>query len=309
MKRTRNGILIPDVPIMAGGNLPNAVKGMSSGSGGELDPYDLSTPFFLQNIGNDEFEFSSKRHPFEISYDGKNWENVPQNNSMIIPHNGRLYLRGDNDFTLYNNTYYWNVVRSSELKIGGNLNSLIHKENYDSRGLENKKFKYALGALPIIDATYLVLPAATLESQCYMGLFNGCTSLVNAPELPAETLADKCYYQLFSGCTSLVNAPELPAKTLADSCYQTMFANCASLVNAPELPAEILVENCYRSMFQNCSVLQSIKIDAIDISATLALDSWLSNVSNSGTFIKKRNVDYPSGTNGIPTGWTVEEID
>lgn len=257
MKRTRNGILIPDVPIMAGGNLPNAVKGMSSGSGGELDPYDLSTPFFLQNIGNDEFEFSSKRHPFEISYDGKNWENVPQNNSMIIPHNGRLYLRGDNDFTLYNNTYYWNVVRSSELKIGGNLNSLIHKENYDSRGLENKKFKYALGALPIIDATYLVLPAATLESQCYMGLFNGCTSLVNAPELPAE----------------------------------------------------ILVENCYRSMFQNCSVLQSIKIDAIDISATLALDSWLSNVSNSGTFIKKRNVDYPSGTNGIPTGWTVEEID
>lgn len=33
MKRTRNGILIPDVPIMAGGNLPNAVKGVSSGGG------------------------------------------------------------------------------------------------------------------------------------------------------------------------------------------------------------------------------------------------------------------------------------
>lgn len=29
MKRTRNGILIPDVPIMAGGNLPNAVKGFA----------------------------------------------------------------------------------------------------------------------------------------------------------------------------------------------------------------------------------------------------------------------------------------
>lgn len=33
MKRTRNGILIPDVPIMAGGNLPNAVKGVSAGGG------------------------------------------------------------------------------------------------------------------------------------------------------------------------------------------------------------------------------------------------------------------------------------
>lgn len=31
MKRTRNGILIPDVPIMAEGNLPNAVKGVSAG--------------------------------------------------------------------------------------------------------------------------------------------------------------------------------------------------------------------------------------------------------------------------------------
>lgn len=33
MKRTSNGILIPDVPIMAGGNLPNAVKGNSADGG------------------------------------------------------------------------------------------------------------------------------------------------------------------------------------------------------------------------------------------------------------------------------------
>lgn len=33
MKRTNNGILIPDVPIMGSGNLPNAVKGVSSGDG------------------------------------------------------------------------------------------------------------------------------------------------------------------------------------------------------------------------------------------------------------------------------------
>lgn len=32
MKRTNNGILIPDVPIMAGGNLPNAVKGVGAGN-------------------------------------------------------------------------------------------------------------------------------------------------------------------------------------------------------------------------------------------------------------------------------------
>lgn len=46
MKRTRNGILIPDVPIMAGGNLPNAVKGVSAGKSNPLINYlvDLGLP-------------------------------------------------------------------------------------------------------------------------------------------------------------------------------------------------------------------------------------------------------------------------
>ena len=34
-------------------------------------------------------------------------------------------------------------------------------------------------------------------------MFDGCKSLVNAPELPAETLADNCYWYMFNGCTSL----------------------------------------------------------------------------------------------------------
>ena len=34
-------------------------------------------------------------------------------------------------------------------------------------------------------------------------MFQGCTSLTQAPELPATTLASYCYYSMFSGCTSL----------------------------------------------------------------------------------------------------------
>ena len=34
-------------------------------------------------------------------------------------------------------------------------------------------------------------------------MFDGCKSLVNAPELPAETLADNCYWYMFNNCTSL----------------------------------------------------------------------------------------------------------
>ena len=57
-------------------------------------------------------------------------------------------------------------------------------------------------------------------------MFDGCTSLTQAPKLPATTLADNCYAYMFSGCTSLKTAPELPATTLADSCYYYMFNDC-----------------------------------------------------------------------------------
>ena len=57
-------------------------------------------------------------------------------------------------------------------------------------------------------------------------MFNGCTSLTQAPKLPATTLANGCYYYMFRDCTSLTTAPELPATTLANGCYYYMFYEC-----------------------------------------------------------------------------------
>jgi hypothetical protein len=54
---------------------------------------------------------------------------------------------------------------------------------------------------------------------CFANLFNGCTSLTQAPELPATTLASNCYYGMFQGCTSLTSAPALPATLLQFACY------------------------------------------------------------------------------------------
>jgi hypothetical protein len=49
---------------------------------------------------------------------------------------------------------------------------------------------------------------------------------------------------------------------------------------------------------------------ATDISAYGCLSSWVSNVSSSGTFIKHPSMTtLPSGTSGIPEGWTIEDYD
>lgn len=47
------------------------------------------------------------------------------------------------------------------------------------------------------------MPATTLASSCYSGMFWGCSSLTIAPELPATTLANRCYDSMFKNCSSL----------------------------------------------------------------------------------------------------------
>lgn len=40
----------------------------------------------------------------------------------------------------------------------------------------------------------------------FFALFEGCTSLLSAPELPATTMEKGCYSQMFAGCTALKSA-------------------------------------------------------------------------------------------------------
>ncbi len=192
------------------------------------------------------------------------------------------------------------------------------------------------------------LNQTTLVRNCYERMFDGCTSLVNPPSLPSTNLAPGCYMGMFSGCTSLTSAPSLPATTLRWSCYSSMFEGCSSLVNVPAtLPAtwsgplvdadddteygsasaywrmfygcnslvtapEIKLEQighavCYE-MFTGCSSLRNVKCMATAIGYR-GTYNWLNGVSNNGTFTKKTGAtQWVNGTDGIPYGWTVQEV-
>ena len=153
------------------------------------------------------------------------------------------------------------------------------------------------------------LPATTLASSCYSSMFQGCTSLITAPQLPATTLTNGCYNGMFAVCTSLTTAPELPATTLASSCYGNMFADCTSLITAPQLPATTLTNGCYNGMFYNCTSLNYIKAMFTTTPSISYTSNWVKNVSASGTFVKNSAATWDvTGINGIPSGWTVENI-
>ena len=120
---------------------------------------------------------------------------------------------------------------------------------------------------------------------------------------------DYAFYYLFNNCTNIVDASELelPATTLASYCYYYMFFNCTGLTIAPELPATTLTYDCYYAMFRGCDKLNYIKMLATDISASGCLTNWVNGVSSTGTFVKHLDMNsLPTGVNGIPSGWTVE---
>ena len=126
----------------------------------------------------------------------------------------------------------------------------------------------------------------TMGSNCYYGLFKGCTALTSAPSLPATTLVSSCYYSMFSGCTALTSAPSLPATTLAYSCYSDMFNGCTALTSMPSLPATKLEQICYRRMFSGCT--------KIKLSST-----------QTGTYTKAYRIPYSgTGTGSTSTGST-----
>lgn len=139
-----------------------------------------------------------------------------------------------------------------------------------------------------------------LLSLQYGSAFNGQTELRNTSK--------QAFGATFSG-TNVVDASNLmlTAPTLSTGCYNSMFNGCTNLIKAPVLPVTTLVNQCYAWMFANCSQLSYVKCLAIDGIVYNNIESWLTNVSNTGTFVKARGVTWPSGNSGIPDGWTVIE--
>ena len=249
--------------------------------------------------------------------------------SAVTLHDGdMMYLKSDDEIPVgeaYN--IYKKFIITGSIAASGNIMSLLNFSTILTNYAFYSMFSEctSLTTAPELPATTLAnncyngmfkgctalttapeLPATILTDYCYDGMFRGCTSLTTSPELPATTLMSDCYASMFRGCTSLTTAPALHATTLATYCYNQMFSGCTSLVTAPELPATILTDYCYFYMFNGCSNLNYVKAMFTDISAQDCLNSWLYNVSSTGTFVKNSAATWTNDAAYIPSGWTVQ---
>ena len=259
-----------------------------------------------------------------------------------------VQFKGTNNISMYFNGSAV-VNTTTQFKVKGNIMSLYIGDDFEEADTISVQFLYEYffqNATNLVSAKYLVLPATTLANSCYAYMFDGCTNLVDAPMiLPATTLTNYCYYYMFSRCSSLTSAPILPATTMVSNCYNCMFYNCSSLENAPALPATTLADSCYYLMFSGCTSLETAPelpattlagssyyrmfygctslnyvkcLTEVAPSSGTSTDSWLYNVSSTGTFVRSSSAKtvaetsgqpgyvWGIGASGIPNGWTIE---
>lgn len=163
----------------------------------------------------------------------------------------------------------------------------------------------ALQTIPSFSST-VSLTGASIFAR----MFQSCTSLtkLTEPLFNADMpLANACYQDMFAHCTKLTEVPDgfLPATTLAVDCYRGMFQD-TGLTRAPDLLVPTLSwSDCYRYMFYGCKSLSYIRCLASNPSNTYTQNFTGGGVASSGTFVIKSGASWPSGANGIPSGWTV----
>lgn len=204
----------------------------------------------------------------------------------------------------YSNTF---AGTTAKVKVYGNIMSFVAGDNFQTAKTFSSTyvFRSFLSFSGVMDAENLILPATALTEGCYLGLLAD-TKITIAPKLPATSLAKSCYWNIFLRCADLVTPSELPATTMKESCYRAMYYG-TSITTAPDLPAATLAANCYYQMFDQTSTLNYIKCLATNISATDCCKTWVRGVAATGTFVKAPSMtSWPTGTNGIPSGWTVQ---
>lgn len=208
---------------------------------------------------------------------------------------GKVYLVGaESSSKLAVSTsagFIFNNSGGDEVTIGGKLDALRAPAGEEPPAMDINCFAYMFKGAPIVDASRLEFPVVDVAVRAYSNMFSECTVLVRAPEiLTARSFGAYACAGMFNKCTALEAAPELiyeDADSIGSSCYQQMFAQCTSLQRI------------------RCLLSSVVGKTSEDVCTR-----WLYRVSATGTLVcaPGSSAFWVAGNNGIPSGWTVEEV-
>lgn len=184
--------------------------------------------------------------------------------------------------------------------IHGNILSLFYGDNFANNTKMGSIKGLFYQCTTLVDAGNLLLgnPVGGQGSYHLESMFNGCTSLVRAPQwwadevytnnsagsswfsnctslkyIPKATIIGTGLSNSFYNCVSLEDASMLTLKqyenTAYNNAYTGVFSGCTSLKKPPKietpLPSEehASIQNVYRGMYENCKELISVSIPGV----------------------------------------------
>jgi hypothetical protein len=240
----------------------------------------------------------------------------------------KIMFKGINDriSTAWDTYYRFNA--SKNFKVYGNAMSLLWGDEFESHSEFKTNTDHNLcglfyGTTTLTDASDLILPATTLTTSCYNGMFRNCTNLTTAPDLSTPTtFGDQSFSSMFDGCTGLAYPPAIISGTTSYlSSVKRMF--CMTRGSSPvqsqmtKSPLMIINFNGDSSVskdyevFKGNASLTEIKCFWTNNSGSFGnLANWVINTPDTGvTFYKRSTQSFQTGNNGIKTGWTVVNDD
>lgn len=186
-------------------------------------PYEEQYLTFVAEADNCTIQLvDAHSNVFQYSTNGRIWNSIANNESTTSVDSGQTIIFKASGLTVNSSDGIGTLKPSVSASVQGNVMSLLYGDDFSGQTTITNAYQFRglfYNCANITSAEHLILPATTLASYCYAGMFNGgCTSLTTAPVLPATTLVSFCYSQMFRYCTNLNYIKCLATDKSADSC-------------------------------------------------------------------------------------------
>ncbi len=263
----------------------------------------------------------------EYSTDKNTWTTWDFAQTLTLPANGRVYLRGNNTYGFgFNAANYHTFDCTGNYALGGNIWSVMSDNvpiisgRFMSRTFQNSS--------TLVDCSQLSIPELPMDSVAFTWTFASCPNLVSVMEsIPStyyygESGSDNSHFhQMFIGNLSQTNFPVFPNITyLKKSCMNNILSSTTPFNQALEYVDLSNIETVYTQglygAFYNCKSLEVAKIgisawgDYEDSTSDYFNNTlnWLAGVHSTGVFCKNATLPVTRGVSYIPNNWSIADL-
>ena len=265
----------------------------------------------------------------EYSTDKQTWSTWDFSQTLTIPANGKVYLRGDNatyGFGFNSNNYH-TFNCTGNYAVGGDVWSIMDgSATYIRSRFMHRTFQYST---TLVDCSQLLIPNMPMDTVAFTWAFASCPNLVSVMEsIPvtywsgAGSNANSEFYQMFKENARQTNIPTLPNITVLhhDSMRNILSFGSTPYNQALEYVDLSNIETVYTQgldyAFYNCEALEVVKIGIsawgeFEDSTSAYYNNthfWLGHTHSTGVFCKNATLPVMRGANYIPNNWSIADL-